>query len=162
MYAFRQLAIFLSLSVFFVLAGLSGIVPVPGFFGPAAALAQQFKEPFQFRVRNNSTAASLAIYLKQMQDGTSSTSSSGSGGSGAGSIGTLNQYSSTTIGNLTEITTILEQGAEGYVGVDTSQDSSNSSQSASSQGTQVYGGNTALGDIENAEATTNGQTTTQP
>lgn len=160
MYAFRQLAIFLGLSVFFVLAGLSGILPVPGFFGPTAALAQQFKEPFQFRVRNNSTAASLAIYLKQMQDGTSSTSSSG--GSGAASIGTLNQYSSTTIGNLTEITTILEQGAEGYVGVDTSQDSSNSSQSASSQGTQVYGGNTALGNIENAQATTNGQTTTQP
>ena len=152
MYAFRRLAIFLGLSVFFVLAGLSGIVPVPGFIGPTAALAQQFKEPFQFRVRNNSTAASLAIYLKQMQDGTSSTSSSG--GSGTGSIGTLNQYSSTSIGNLTEITTILEQGAQGYVGVDTSQDSSNSSQSASSQGTQVYGGNTALGNIENAQATT--------
>ncbi len=161
MYAFRQLVIFLGLSVFFVLAGLSGIAPLPGVIGPTEALAQQFKEPFQFRVRNNSTAASLAIYLKQMQDGTSSTSSSG-GGSGAASIGTLNQYSSTTIGNLTEITTILEQGAEGYVGVDTSQDSSNSSQSASSQGTQVYGGNTALGNIENAQATTNGQTTTQP
>ncbi len=161
MYAFRQLAIFMVLSIFFVIVGVSGIVPVPGFVGPTAAFGQQFKEPFQFRVRNNSTAASLAIYLKQMQDGTSSTSSSG-GGSGSSNIGTLNQYSSTTIGNLTEITTILEQGAEGYVGVDTSQDSSNSSQSASSQGTQVYGGNTALGNIENAQATTNGQTTTQP
>jgi hypothetical protein len=92
-----------------------------------------------------------------MQDGTSSTSSSG-GASGASSIGTLNQYSSTTIGNLTEITTILEQGAEGYVGVDTTQDGSNSSQSASSEGTQIYGGNTAIdGNIENA--TTNGETT---
>lgn len=154
MYAFRQMAIFLALSAIFV---LSGGLPTPGFVGPGAALAQQFKEPFQFRVRNNSTAASLAIYLKQMQDGTSSTSSSG-GSSGASSVGTLNQYSSTTIGNLTEITTILEQGAQGYVGVDTTQDGSNSSQSASSEGTQIYGGNTAIdGDIENA--TTNGETT---
>lgn len=152
MSAIRQLAIFLALSVFAVLVVFSGVLPVPGFFGPAVAQAQQYKEPFQFKVRNNSTAASLAIYLKQMQDGTSSSSSSGS--SGASNIGTLNQYSSTTIGNLTEITTILEQGAEGYVGVDASQDSSSSSQSSSSQGTQVYGGNTALGNINNAQATT--------
>ena len=158
MYAIRQLAIFLALSVFVVLVALSGVVPVPGFFGPTVAQAQQFKEPFQFRVRNNSTAASLAIYLKQMQDGTSSTSSSS--GSGASNIGTLNQYSSTTIGNLTEITTILEQGAEGYVGVDTTQDGSGSSQSASSEGTQVFGGNNAIGgNIENAQNTTAGEST---
>jgi hypothetical protein len=45
MYAFRQMAIFLALSAIFV---LSGGLPTPGFVGPGAALAQQFKEPFQF------------------------------------------------------------------------------------------------------------------
>jgi len=158
MYAFRRLAIFVALSTVFV---VSGGLPMPGFVGPTEVLAQQFKEPYQFRIRNNSTAASLAIYMKQLRDGSSSSSSAASAGAGASYVGSLTQYSSTTIGNLNEITTILEQGTQGYVNIDTTQDGSGSSQSASSEGTQIFGGNNAIGgDIENAQNTTTGQTTT--
>lgn len=153
----RQLMLLVALSVVCVVCG--GL-PLPGLSGPSAALAQQFKDPFQFKVHNNSTAASIAIYLKQIQDGGTATTSSSTTDPSSAGLGALTQYNSTTIGNMTEITTILEQGAEGYVSTSATQDGSNSSQSASSEGTQIYGGNTTLGgDIANAQATTNNGTT---
>lgn len=153
----RHLILFVASAVVCVLCGG---MPLPGLSGPSEAFAQQFKEPFQFRVRNNSTAASLAIYLKQLQDGGSSTATTSSSTGSSAGLGALTQYNSTTIGNMTEITTILEQGAEGYVGIDTTQDGSNSSQTASSEGTQIYGGNTTIGgNIDSAQSTTNNGST---
>ena len=105
---------------------------------------QMSREPFQFRVHNNPGAMQQAIMMEQLErqaesSASSSTSVVGSGASQPG-IGVLNQHNSTTIGNMTEIQTLLEQGAEGYVNLNTQQDGSESSQTASTEGTQVMGG----------------------
>ncbi len=119
--------------------------------GVSQASAQQFNEPFSFRVHNNTAAMNMAYILKTVQDGkSSSSSSSGSSGSSSGSA-IYNIYSTTSIGNMNEITAILEQGASGWIALDAgiSQDSSGD-QSASNDVTQIMGGsNTAEGDVNN-------------
>lgn len=113
--------------------------------GASQASAQQFNQPFHFRVHNNVAAMNMAVILRDIQNGgSSSSSSSGSNGSSPGSA-TYNLYSSSTVGNMNEITTILEQGAQGWVNLDVGQDGSGSSQSSTTEGTQLYGGTNAIG-----------------
>ena len=126
--------------------------------GVSQASAQQFNEPFSFRVHNNVAAMNMAVILRNIQNGDSSASSYGSGGSSGGSA-IYNIYSTTSIGNMNEITAILEQGASGYINLDAniSQDSSGD-QSATNDVTQIVGGsNTADGDVVN----NNGEETTE-
>lgn len=144
------------------LALLVAMTAVDAALPGSAADAQMSRDPFQYRVHRNPTAANMAVIMKQVESGAlnggSTTTASGPVVSGSsGPQGAITQYNSTTIGNMSEITTILENGAQGYVNLDTAQDGSQSSQSSSAEGTQVFGGNTAVG---NGDPTANADTVT--
>ena len=132
--------------------------------GASQASAQQFNQPFSFRVHNNVAAMNMAVILRNVQNegSSSTTSSSGSSGSSSGTA-IYNLYETTTIGNMNEITAILEQGAEGWIslGANVTQDGSGSTQSATTEGTQIFGGaNTMDGDAtQNGDTNNNGDTT---
>lgn len=143
------------------LALLVAMTAVDAALPGSAADAQMSREPFQYRVHRNPTAANMAVIMKQVESGAlnggGSTASAPVVSGSSSPLGAITQYNSTTIGNMSEITTILEDGAQGYVNLDTAQDGSQSSQSSSAEGTQVFGGNAAVG---NGDPTANAGTVT--